>query len=234
MVNGSNLNLRFTGERKSEWVNKILWCDWTDTRIDNNGKTNLVFKGRTNNKAKIQGYNKKPFPVSPNDLLVILTGKFEDKSPETIFNENSFDYDCSLSTVKDIFCLHNMGKIDTWFMAQAEQPQYWSETYNATFGHSLDYDLFLSLTHRKEMDLFQMNRVSGDNFNDKRFKLLDSKVSPGISIYDKFHEDLAAELCTGNKQITRYAAIAVWRILHGDTQLIELCHDDYVSCFGED
>lgn len=234
MVDGSQLNIRFTGERREEWRYKILWCDWTDTRIDRNGKTNLIFKGKGTNKARSQGYNKKPFPVSPNDLVLILSLKLADESPEDIYNGHSFDYDCSLSTIMDIFCLHNMGKIDTWFNAQAEQPQYWSETFNETFGHDLDYNLFKELTHKHEMELFKAAKHhSRRKFDDQRLKIIDSKVTPGVSIYDKFHEDIIADLCTGNKQLTQYAVIAVWKILHGDKELIEYCHEDYVECFGE-
>ena len=71
------------------------------------------------------------------------------------------------------------------------------------------------------------------NLEDKRFKMIDAKLTPGILIYDKFSEEVICEICTGNKQITEYAAIAVWRLIHGDNELFKLLHDDYKANFGD-
>ena len=69
--------------------------------------------------------------------------------------------------------------------------------------------------------------------DSKRFKMIDAKLTPGIIIYDKFSEEVICEICTGNKQITEYAALAAWHLLHGNNELFKLLHDDYKANFGE-
>ena len=50
--------------------------------------------------------------------------------------------------------------------------------------------------------------------SSKRFRLLDSNVSPGLMIYDKITDMIILDICTGNKQIDEIIAKTAWEIIH--------------------
>ena len=48
----------------------------------------------------------------------------------------------------------------------------------------------------------------------ERWKIIDSKLSPGIVIYDKLLDKVAIEISTGNKQINEFMAKACFLCMH--------------------
>lgn len=62
----------------------------------------------------------------------------------------------------------------------------------------------------------------------ERWKTIDSKLNPGIVIYDKLLDKVAIEISTGNKQINEYIAKAAYLCIH-DSKFL-----DYVMSYGDD
>ena len=48
----------------------------------------------------------------------------------------------------------------------------------------------------------------------KRFKIMNSKISPGQMVYDKLLDKVAVDIATGNKQIDEYIAKASFLCIH--------------------
>ncbi len=48
----------------------------------------------------------------------------------------------------------------------------------------------------------------------ERWKTINSKLSPGIVIYDKLLDKVSIEIATGNKQIDEYIAKAAYLCIH--------------------
>lgn len=48
----------------------------------------------------------------------------------------------------------------------------------------------------------------------KRFKIMNSKLSPGIMIYDKLLDKVSVDSATGNKQIDEIIAKTTFQIIH--------------------
>ena len=48
----------------------------------------------------------------------------------------------------------------------------------------------------------------------ERWKTIDSKLSPGIVIYDKLLDKVSIEIATGNKQMNEYIAKAAYLCIH--------------------
>ena len=48
----------------------------------------------------------------------------------------------------------------------------------------------------------------------KRFKVIDSEISPGIMIYDMMLSKIVIDICTGNKQINEVIAWTSFQIIH--------------------
>ena len=54
----------------------------------------------------------------------------------------------------------------------------------------------------------------------KRWKTINSKLSPGVVIYDKLLDKVAIEIATGNKQIDEYIAKASFLCIHDKKFLV--------------
>jgi len=48
----------------------------------------------------------------------------------------------------------------------------------------------------------------------ERWKTINSKLSPGVVIYDKLLDKVSIEIATGNKQIDEYIAKAAYLCIH--------------------
>lgn len=48
----------------------------------------------------------------------------------------------------------------------------------------------------------------------ERWKTINSKLNPGIVIYDKLLDKVSIEIATGNKQIDEYIAKAAYLCIH--------------------
>ena len=48
----------------------------------------------------------------------------------------------------------------------------------------------------------------------KRFKMLESNVSPGLMIYDKLADKVVVDICTNNRQIDEIIAKCSFEIIH--------------------
>lgn len=62
----------------------------------------------------------------------------------------------------------------------------------------------------------------------ERWKTINSKLSPGIVIYDKLLDKVSIEIATGNKQIDEYIAKAAYLCIHDPKFL------DHVISYDED
>ena len=56
----------------------------------------------------------------------------------------------------------------------------------------------------------------------ERFKIMDSKLSPGIMIYDKLLDKVSVDIATGNKQIDEIMAKTCFLIMHDHEFLHEI------------
>jgi len=221
---------RLGKNESKDWENKIVYCDFNEKKTDKYGYTNLVFRGRANRNHRTPGkYNKHDLHVSPGDVIKILTAKAEGKSPNEIFEMYDFDYkECTASTVGYVCRLHNSNKFETFFEGQKENnADFWSY-------YGIDYKLFQKLSHKQELENRRASlKIPVKKEGNSRIKIIDSKLSSGVCIYDKFLEDIIVEACTGNKQITEYIIVAAWRLLGGDNKLFAELRDDHAKFFGE-
>lgn len=48
----------------------------------------------------------------------------------------------------------------------------------------------------------------------ERFKIMNSKLSPGVMIYDKLLDKVSVDIATGNKQIDEIMAKTCFMIMH--------------------
>jgi len=221
---------RLNKSEMKDWENKLVYCDINERKTDRFGDSNLVFRGRTNRNHKTPNkYNKHDLHVSPGDVIRILKAKAEGKFPHEIWEMYIFDYkECTESTIAYVCRLHNSYKFETFFEGQTENyADFWSY-------FDIDYKEFKELSHKKELENRKSSlNVPVKNVDNTRLKIIDSKLSPGVCIYDKFKEDIIVEACTGNKQITEYIIVAAWRLLGGDNKLFSELRDDHAKFFGE-
>lgn len=222
-------DVRLNKTEMKEWENKIVYCDFNEKKTDKYGYSNLVFRGYTNRNHKTpRKYNKHDLHVSPGDVIKILTAKAEGKFPDEIFEMYDFDYkECTASTIGYVCRLHNSNKFETFFEGQKEN--------NADFWgyYGIDYRAFQKLSHKQELENRRSSlKIPVRKEGNPRIKIIDSKLSPGVCIYDKFKDEVIVEVCTGNKQITEYIIVAAWRLLGGDDILFEELREDHSKFFG--
>ena len=56
----------------------------------------------------------------------------------------------------------------------------------------------------------------------KRWKIIDSKLTPGIMIYDKLLDKVAVDIASGNKQIDEVMARVCYECIHNSDFLAEM------------
>ena len=64
------------------------------------------------------------------------------------------------------------------------------------------------------------------DYESERWKIMKSKISPGVMIYDKLLDKIAADIDTGNLQIDEYIAKSVYLCIHDNDFL------QYVMKYG--
>ena len=220
---------RLTKSESEEWENKIVYCDTKERKTDRWGNSNLVFRGYTTIKHRTpRRFNKHDLHVSPADVIKILKAKAEGMFPHEIWEAYDFDYrECTESTIGYVCRLHNTNKFETFFKGQTEgYADFWSY-----FG--IDYKVFKELSHKQELEDRRASlKLPIKNADTTRLKIIDSKLSPGVCIYDKFKDDIIVEACTGNKQTTEYIIVAAWMLLQGDKAFFDELHDVHSEFFG--
>lgn len=56
--------------------------------------------------------------------------------------------------------------------------------------------------------------VGIDDYESVRFKILNSKISSGLMVYDKITDKIVVDIATNNKQIDEFIVKAVFLCIH--------------------
>ena len=56
----------------------------------------------------------------------------------------------------------------------------------------------------------------------ERFKIMNSKLSPGVMIYDKLLDKISVDIATGNKQIDEIMVKACFELMHNPNFLNDI------------